>query len=79
MDDANENLKAFLDYVAGRKSDNDFVKKLEGAVKEAKMNREWRHEFMSAPVRLLRYNRWESGMVRFSQPPLSSLGVKVAT
>ena len=37
------------------------------------------HGYMSAPVRLLRYNRWESGMVRFSQPPLSSLGVKVAT
>jgi len=79
MDDVSGDLKAFLEYVAGRKTDNKYVNKLEEAVKEARLNREWRHEYMSAPVRLLRYNRWESGMVRFSQPPLSSLGVKVAT
>ena len=36
---------SFLNYVAGRKSDDkedSYVKKLEEAVKEAKRNREWR-------------------------------------
>ena len=37
-----EELKAFLDYVAGRPSEDTFVKKLKRAVEEAKKNREWR-------------------------------------
>lgn len=51
MDDVGEDLKAFLNYVVGIKSDNDFVKKLENAVKEAKRNREWRHEYMTLFLR----------------------------
>lgn len=35
-------LKAFLDYVAGKKPVDSYVEKLEEAVKEAKKNREWR-------------------------------------
>lgn len=35
-------LKAFLDYVAGRPSEDTFVKKLKRAVEKAKKNREWR-------------------------------------
>lgn len=35
-------LKAFLDYVAGRPSEDIFVKKLKRAVENAKKNREWR-------------------------------------
>lgn len=46
LDDVSEELKAFLDYVAGKKSEDTYVKKLEEAVKEAKKNREWRHEYM---------------------------------
>ena len=45
-DDVSENLKAFLDYVAGITSDNPYVKKLDDAVKKAKMNKEWRMEYM---------------------------------
>ena len=37
-----EKLKAFLDYVAGRPSEDIFVKKLKHAVEKAKKNREWR-------------------------------------
>ena len=37
--------------MAGKKSDDDFVKKLEEAVKEAKKNREWRHEYMTLLMR----------------------------
>ncbi len=40
QDDVSKELKAFLDYVAGKKPEDSFVEKLEEAVKEAKKNRE---------------------------------------
>ncbi len=51
MDDVSRELKAFLDYVAGRKSEDPFVIRLEEAVKEARKNREWRHEYMTLLMR----------------------------
>lgn len=51
MDDISKELKAFLDYVAGKKSDDAFVKKLEEAIKQAKKNRKWRHEYMTLLMR----------------------------
>ena len=51
MDDTSKELRAFLDYVAGKKSDDDFVRKLEEAVKKARKNREWRHEYMTLLMR----------------------------
>ena len=54
LDDVSEKLMAFLDYVAGKKSDDtedSYVKKLEEAVKKAKRNREWRHEYMTLLMR----------------------------
>ena len=51
MEDVSRELRAFLDYVAGRESEDDFVKRLEEAVKEAKKNREWRHEYMTLLMR----------------------------
>ena len=51
QDDVSRELKAFLDYVAGRKPEDSFVEKLEEAVKEAKKNREWRHEYMTLLMR----------------------------
>jgi len=47
MDDVSDGLKSFLDYVAGKKPDDSFVKELEEAVKEARKNKEWRHEYMT--------------------------------
>lgn len=44
-------LKAFLDYVAGKKSADPFVDELEAAVKNARKNREWRHEYMTLLMR----------------------------
>ena len=44
-------LKAFLAYVAGRQSEDTFVKKLECAVEKAKQNREWRREYMTLLMR----------------------------
>lgn len=51
LDDVGSNLKAFLDYMAGRKSDHWFVKKLEEEVNRAKQNREWRRESMTLLMR----------------------------
>ena len=51
MDDVSKELKAFLDYVAGKSTEDTFVKKLELAVKEAKRNREWRYEYMTLLMR----------------------------
>lgn len=51
MDDVSKELKAFLDYVAGKSTEDAFVKKLELAVKEAKRNREWRYEYMTLLMR----------------------------
>ncbi|MDE7207739.1 MAG: hypothetical protein K2N90_11410 [Lachnospiraceae bacterium] len=51
MDDISKELSAFLDYVAGKESDDAFVRKLEEAVKQAKKNREWRHGYMTLWMR----------------------------
>ncbi len=51
MEDVSKELRAFLDYVAGKKSEDSFVQKLEDAVKKAKQNREWRHEYMTLLMR----------------------------
>lgn len=51
QDDVSRELKAFLDYVAGKKTEDTFVEKLEEAVNEAKKNREWRHEYMTLLMR----------------------------
>ena len=51
LDDVSDELRAFLDYVAGKKPKNAYVERLEEAVKEAKKNREWRHEYMTLLMR----------------------------
>ena len=51
LDDVSDKLKAFLDYVAGKKPKDAYVERLEEAVKEAKKNREWRHEYMTLLMR----------------------------
>ena len=42
LDDVSRELAAFLDYVAGRETEDIYVKKLKDAVDRAKKNREWR-------------------------------------
>lgn len=51
MNDVSEELKAFLNYVAGKETEDTYVKELETAVREAKKNREWRHEYMTLLMR----------------------------
>ena len=50
-DDVSPRLKAFLDLVAGKRSDDEYVKKIEAAVDEAKKSREWRKEYMTLMMR----------------------------
>ncbi len=40
MDDVSVELKAFLDYAAGKVTNDSFVQELEEAVEKAKQNRE---------------------------------------
>lgn len=50
-DDVHGSLKEFLDYVAGKPSDDEYVKKLEAAVYKARQNKEWRREYMTLIMR----------------------------
>ena len=51
MEDVSKELRAFLDYVGGKLSEDSYVRQLEEAVIEAKKNREWRHEYMTLLMR----------------------------
>ena len=51
MDDVNGRLLAFLDYVAGKPSDDEYIQKLDEAVKKARANKEWRLEYMTQRMR----------------------------
>ena len=51
QNDVSQELKAFLDYVAGKESEDDFVQRLAEAVKQARKNRKWRHEYMTLLMR----------------------------
>ena len=46
LDDVSDGLRAFFDYVAGKKLKDAHVERLGKAVNEAKNNREWRHEYI---------------------------------
>ena len=50
-DDIDPKLKAFLDYVAEKPATDDYTKKLEDAVKKARMNKEWRRQYMTMMMR----------------------------
>lgn len=51
MDDVGPGLHAFLKYVDGTLSDDPYVKKLELAVRKARMNRKWRNEYMTIKMK----------------------------
>ena len=51
MEDVSRELKAFLDYVAGRAVDDEYIKKLDDAVNNARANKVWRKEYMTLMMR----------------------------
>ena len=46
MDDIDDDLKAFLDYVAGKQVNHPVVNELDAVVQKVKRNKEWRSEYM---------------------------------
>ncbi len=50
-DDVSGDLKAFLSYVAGEESQNQFVQEIDMEVQKAKNNKEWRREYMTLLMR----------------------------
>ena len=51
IDDVTGRLKEFLRYVAGESSDDEYIQKLDDAVKKARANKEWRREYMTLMMR----------------------------
>lgn len=49
--DISKEAKSFLDYVDGKESDDEFVKKLKKEVEKIKGNEEWRREYMTLMMR----------------------------
>ena len=61
MDDVGKELRAFLDYVKGIKvTDDDFIDRLEEAVKRAKANKKWRRDYMT--MEMLERVKFEEGL-----------------
>ena len=46
MDDVDDDLKAFLDYVAGKQVNHPLVNELDAVVQKVKQNKDWRSEYM---------------------------------
>lgn len=51
IDNATDNMKAFLQYLCGMKTDNSFIKKIDSAVEQAIKHDEWRTEYMTLLMR----------------------------
>ena len=51
VDDIDHRLKVFLDYVSGKSVDDEYIRKLDEAVRKAKMNKHWRREYMTLYMR----------------------------
>ena len=49
--DVSPELKAFLGYVVGHKSDDEFVKELDAEVTKVRTSKEWRREYMTLLMR----------------------------
>jgi len=50
-DDLSEDMKAFLDYLCGRKSESELVKEIDAEVEKARSHEEWRNEYMTLLMR----------------------------
>ena len=51
LEDVSGDLKAFLSYVGGKKTENTFVQLLDKEVERVKRNEEWRREYMTLQMR----------------------------
>ncbi len=46
-DEVTDEMKAFLDYLAGKKAESDFTEKLDAEVRKARGHKQWRQEYRS--------------------------------
>lgn len=53
-------IRAFLKYVNGGTSENEFVKEIDKKVKQVKLNKEWRGEYMT--LLMLEQQRYREGL-----------------
>ncbi len=51
LNDVDEDIKAFLDYVSGKISNNGLVKRVDSEVSRIKRNEEWKVEYMTLLMR----------------------------
>ena len=51
LNDVDEDIKAFLDYVSGKISNNELVKRVDSEVSRIKRNEEWKVEYMTLLMR----------------------------
>ncbi len=59
-DDISKDMKAFLEYLCGNMSENDFVNRIDQEVKKARNHMEWRDEYMTL---FMRYQeKFEEGL-----------------
>ena len=56
-DDVDEKLKAFLNYLNGVVSDDEYIRKLDAAVMRGRLNKEWRLEYMTIEQRDMEHER----------------------
>ena len=50
-DDVSGGLKAFLDYIAGKPVNDEYVNEIDAIVTRAKMNKKWRAQYMTLMMR----------------------------
>ena len=64
VDDVSEEVKAFLNYLEGILSDDEYIKELDEEVKKVKYNEKWRKEYMTLQIRdyLNRQDGYELGI-----------------
>ncbi|MFI3213834.1 MAG: hypothetical protein R3Y24_10865 [Eubacteriales bacterium] len=51
LDDVGSDMEAFLRYVYGEESENEFVQQLKARAMEVKQNVEWRKDYMMQQIR----------------------------
>ena len=83
MEDVEEDVKAFLDYVAGRSIKNPLVEELDETVERVKQTKEWRSEYMKYEHELAAREHWareegrEEGLVKSIRNIMDSLGMSL--
>ena len=77
MDDVSHELKVFLDYVAGKPAEDEYIQELDKAVIKARANKKWRREYMNINMRDLEHE--EMGREKHKREQIAELLTKGKT